>query len=78
MSKPSLGQLKSKARLVLNSTESAITDLAESVAAQRYVYFHKKEALRAVGNIERYNAAKLTPALRRRADDYGDDPQRDV
>ena len=55
---------------MLGSTESAIRKFAKSVGARRYDDYHKTEALKAVGAIETYNDAKLTPALKKRADDY--------
>ncbi|HEX3501632.1 MAG TPA: sugar-transfer associated ATP-grasp domain-containing protein [Stellaceae bacterium] len=70
MSKTPLSKLQSQAKTILTSTESAIRKLAKSVGARRYDNYHKKEALKAVAGIETYNGARLTPALKKRADDY--------
>jgi hypothetical protein len=70
MSDTPLTKLKSTAKMVLGSTESAIRTLAKSVGTRRYDSYHRKEALKAVAAIERYNDALLTPSLKKRADDY--------
>src|SRR5437879_4239473 len=70
MSKTPLIEIRSKAKMLLGSTESAIRKFAKSVGARRYDEYHKKEALKAVGAIEAYNGARLTPSLKKRADDY--------
>jgi hypothetical protein len=70
MSKTPLSKLRSTAKTMPGSTESAIRKLAKSVGTHRYDAYHRKEALKAVGAIEKYNDALLTPALKRRADDY--------
>jgi hypothetical protein len=55
---------------VLKITGSAVGKFAKSIGASRYDYRHKKEALKIVGAIKRYNDTRLTDAIRRQADDY--------
>jgi hypothetical protein len=57
MSKTPLIEIQSKAKMLLGSTESAIRKFAKSVGARRYDDYHQREALKAVGAIERYWSA---------------------
>jgi hypothetical protein len=62
--------LRSTAKFLLGSTEAAVRRLAKSVGTRRYDAYHRKEALKAVAAIERYNGTVLTPSLKKRADEY--------
>jgi hypothetical protein len=55
---------------VLNFSGSAAKRFVRSLGASPYDYRHRKEALRAVATIEKYNNTRLTRAVQKRADDY--------
>jgi len=49
---------------------SALGRIVRARRVSRYDENHRKQALKTVDAIERFNATKLTPQLRKRADDY--------
>lgn len=70
MSKTPLSKIRSTAKTLLSFAEGAVRKLAKSVGARRYDAYHRNEALKAVAAIEAHNGARLTQALKTRADDY--------
>ena len=55
---------------MLNFSGSAAKRFVRSLGASPYDYRHRKEALRAVATIEKFNNTRLTRAVQKRADDY--------